>query len=93
MDTIHELAGYEPPTAHPIFQRLRKGYLRLTAAGAGAMPEYLGPLPATIFHKILMLGVPKPTPKQRRVCAGLVLAILMLNRPGTAAAMRAADLT
>ncbi|KAK1857859.1 hypothetical protein I4F81_000473 [Pyropia yezoensis] len=67
MDTIHELEGYEPPKAHPIFQRLRKGYLRLTAAGAGAMPEYLRPLPATIFHKILMLGVAKRTPEPNLV--------------------------
>ncbi|KAK1868013.1 hypothetical protein I4F81_010510 [Pyropia yezoensis] len=91
VDTIHELAGYEPPTAHPIFQRLRKGYPRLSAAGAGAMLEYLGPLAATSFQEILMLGVAKPSPEQRRICAGLVLAILMFNGPGAAAATRAAD--
>lgn len=93
VDTIHKLAGFEPPTAHPILQRLRKGYLRLTAGGVGAMHEYVGQLPADIFHRILMLGAFKPTPEQRRVCAGLVLEALMFNRPGAAAAMRAADLT
>lgn len=93
MDTIHELAGYKPPTAHPIPQRLRNGYLRLTAAGVGAIPEYVGPLPAEILHKIVTLGVNELTPEQRRVWAGLVLAGLIFNRPGAAAAMRAADLT
>ncbi|KAK1870411.1 hypothetical protein I4F81_012871 [Pyropia yezoensis] len=52
VDTVHELAGYPPPTANPIFTRLRKGYLRLSAARAGGMPLYIAPLPANqAFHK------------------------------------------
>lgn len=92
IDTVHALAGYEPPTAHPIFARLRKGYLRLTASSAGEMPAYTGPLPAEIIHAALLLGAGKASTVQRRVCAGLVLAFLMFNRPGAAAELRAVDM-
>lgn len=93
VDTVHELAGYPPPTAHPIITRLRKDYLRLSAARAGGMPLYTAPLPANVIQQALALGTRNPTTEQRRVCAGLVLAFLMFNRPGAAASMRAADMT
>lgn len=92
VDTVHELAGYAPPTAHPMFTRLRKGYLRLSAAQAGGMPLYTAPLSADVVQQALTLGTKNPTAEQRRVCAGLVLAFLMFNRPGTAASIRAADM-
>lgn len=66
-DTIHELAGYEPPTAHPMLQRPLRCYLRVTAARAGAIPKYVGPLPADIFHKKLLPGSIKPTLEEQRL--------------------------
>jgi len=92
IDTVHELAGFPAPTANPVFRRLRKGYLRLDAARHGAMRRYAGPLPADVVYAALRLGCDHPSPVQRRVCAGLVLAFLMFNRPGAAAAMRQADM-
>lgn len=92
VDAVHELAGYEPPTAHPIFSCLQKGYLRLTATAARAMPTYVGPLPADAILSALSLGASNAPADVRRVCAGLVLAFLMFNRPGAAAAMRAMDM-
>ena len=92
IDTVHELAGFALPSAHPVFSRLRKGYLRLRAAAAGGMQRAVGALPAEIIFRGLRLAGAGATPEQRRVCAGLVLAFLMFNRPGAASAMRAADL-
>lgn len=83
VDTVHELAGYPPPTAHQIFPRLRMGYLRLSTARAGSMPLYTAPLPADVIQQALALGTKNSTTEQRRVCAWLVLAFLMFNRPGT----------
>jgi len=91
LDTLHELAGYEPPTRNPIFQRLRKGYQRLQAASVGSMPAVIGPLPAAVMDRALKLATTDPTAAQRRTCAGLLTAFLMFNRPGAAAAMRAVD--
>ncbi|KAK1864849.1 hypothetical protein I4F81_007386 [Pyropia yezoensis] len=66
VDTVHELAGYPPPTAHPIFTRLRKGYLRLSAARARGMPLYTAPLPSDVIQQALALGTKYPTTEQRR---------------------------
>lgn len=92
VDPVHELSGYEPPTALAIFKRRQKGYLRLTAARAGAMPKIVCPLPADILSTAIVLATTKPTPELRRVYAGLVLAFLIIVRPG-AATMGAADLS
>lgn len=92
VDAVYELAGYAPPTAHPIFTRLRKGFLRLSAAQAGGIQRYTAPLPADVGQQALTLGTKNPKAEQRRVCAGLVLAFLMFNTPGTAASIWAADM-
>lgn len=92
VDAVHEMAGYEPPTAHPIFSCLRKGYKRLTETAAGGMPSFVGPLPVDIMLAALSLGGLRAPSEMRRACAGLVLAFLMFNRPGAAAAVRAADM-
>eukprot|EP00170_Pyropia_yezoensis_P004650 contig_18948_g4663 len=91
IDTVHELAGYPAPTGNPIFCRLRKGYLRLDAARAGGMPKVIGPLPAEVMARVSALATGAPTPEQRWVFAGLLLAYIMFNRPGAAAARRAID--
>lgn len=93
IDTVHELSGYPPPTHNPVFSRLRKSYWRLDAAKAGALPLTRAPLPADVVHRALILGSRYPNPEQRRVTAGLVLAFRTFNRSGTAAAVRAADLS
>lgn len=94
IDTVHALAGYSPPTAHPIFKRLKKGYLRLDAARAGAMPAVSAPLPATVVARALALATSHDaTQEQRRVCAGSITAYLSFNRPGAASAMRTIDCT
>lgn len=43
ISTIHELARYPSPTTHPIFGRLRKGFLGLNANVEGGLPSYTGP--------------------------------------------------
>lgn len=91
LNTLHELAGCEPPTRHPIFQRLRKGYQRLQAASVGGMPSVIGPLLATVMERVLKLAADHRSAAQRRTCAGLLLAYLMFNRPGAAASMRVVD--
>lgn len=90
--TVHELARYPAPTAHPMFTRLRKGYMRLTALSAGQLPAYVGPLPADLVRDALLFGMKHKGALQRRACAGLTLAFLLFNRPGAAAALRAVDL-
>ncbi|KAK1862960.1 hypothetical protein I4F81_005526 [Pyropia yezoensis] len=69
VDTVHELAGYPPPTAHQIFPRLRMGYLRLSTARAGSMPLYTAPLPADVIQQALALGTKNSTTEQRRLGA------------------------
>lgn len=89
---MHELAGNSSPAAHPIFDRLRKGYLRAEASTLGSLPDFIGPLPAEIPWKALLLAESLPGSPLRRPCDGLILAYLVLNIPATAAAVQAVDL-
>lgn len=90
--TITKVEGYPVPPAHPIFQRLRREYLRVDAERAGELTEYSGPLPDDVVPGALLCALRRKDTATRRVCAGLVLAFLMFNRPGAAAIARAADL-
>jgi len=92
IDTAHELTGFPPPTSNPILSRLRKGYMRLKAASRGAMRPFAGPLPPDMLLAAVRLGSGKPTPEQRRMCAGMVLAYLLFNCPGAVATTWAADM-
>eukprot|EP00168_Porphyra_purpurea_P002131 TRINITY_DN124_c0_g1_i4.p1 TRINITY_DN124_c0_g1~~TRINITY_DN124_c0_g1_i4.p1 ORF type:complete len:257 (-),score=28.79 TRINITY_DN124_c0_g1_i4:623-1303(-) len=56
------------------------------------MPSFVGPIPADLILRAVLGREELVTAERRRVYAGLVLAFLMFNRPGAAAALRAADM-
>lgn len=67
--------------------------MHLDVTTRGELMTFSGPLPAYVVQAALVLGAHSKSSHQRRACAGLVLAFLMFNRPGTAAAaVRAEDL-
>ena len=92
IDTVHKLTGFPPPTSDPIFKRLRRCYMRLKATSRGAMRPFAASLPPDMLLAAVRLGSGKPTPEQRRMSAGMVLAYLMFNWPGAVATTRAADM-
>lgn len=66
VDAVHEMAGYQPPTAHSVTLRMRKGHLRRAATTAGVMPSFAVPSPAHIVLEDLRLGGPGAPPEVRR---------------------------
>eukprot|EP00170_Pyropia_yezoensis_P002844 contig_11976_g2850 len=70
----------------------RVGYRRKHIVVQGTLPDVRGPLPPETVMQLSAEGLGARDEARRRERAGLVLAYLMLNRPGAAANVCAQDL-
>lgn len=91
--SVHKLAGLPSPVDDELVKAAKLGFRCLHVANVEALPERRGPQTAMVMCAVARLGLATADLSLERECAGLVLAILMCNRPGAAANLRARDVT
>lgn len=80
MNSRHAAAGLPKPAAGPLLARLRKGYARMRAEHANALPFASGPLPATVMWQIVLLALRTLHAEWRRRFTAIAIAFIVARR-------------
>lgn len=92
INSRHVAAGLPKPAAGPIMARLRKGYARVRADHANALPFARGPLPAPVLWQIVILALRTSKPEWRRRFTAIVMGFLVARRTSELLELQRQDL-